>query len=99
MLQREERCLELVDSCLRNSCNLSEVVRSIHVGLLCVQEHPDDRPTMSSVVMMLSNDVALPQPKHPGFFTGRNILKTGTLAYSNTASSENVMSITMLEGR
>ncbi|XP_042038400.1 G-type lectin S-receptor-like serine/threonine-protein kinase At4g27290 [Salvia splendens] len=76
MLNREERSLELIDPCLTNSCNdvSQQVLRSIHVGLLCVQQHPDDRPTMSSVLQMLSNDtVFLPEPKHPGFFIQREM--------------------------
>ncbi|KAI3466174.1 hypothetical protein Pfo_022837 [Paulownia fortunei] len=99
MLYREERSVELVDSNLRDSCYLSEVLRSIHIGLLCVQEYPEDRPNMSSVVLMLSNEGVLPQAKHPGFFTGRNTLKTETSVSSNTPSSTNEMTITMLEAR
>ncbi|KAH6835699.1 S-locus lectin protein kinase family protein [Perilla frutescens var. hirtella] len=97
MLYREDKSVELVDSCLRNSSNLSEVVRSIHVGLLCVQEHPDDRPSMSSVVVMLSNDGVLPEPKHPGFVTERDMLQTMT---SSTGSCTNrITTSVLLEGR
>lgn len=65
MLYREGRSSELVDTCVRNSCSLSEVVQSIHIGLLCVQEWPVNRLSMSSVVKMLGNDSVL-----PGLFTG-----------------------------
>ncbi|KAK6154298.1 hypothetical protein DH2020_008546 [Rehmannia glutinosa] len=99
MLYKEERSLELVDSDLRNSCYLLEVLRSIHIGLLCVQELPEDRPTMSSVVLMLSNEGVLPQAKHPGFFTGRNTFKTESSVSSVTASSTNEMTITLLQAR
>lgn len=54
---------------LRDSCVVSEVLRSIHVGLLCVQHHAEDRPTMLSVVLMLVGEGALPQPKQPAFVT------------------------------
>ena len=54
---------------LRDSCVVSEVLRSIHVGLLCVQHHAEDRPTMLSVVLMLISEGALPPPKQPAFFT------------------------------
>ncbi|KAK6132754.1 hypothetical protein DH2020_033559 [Rehmannia glutinosa] len=99
MLYKEQRSLELVDSDLRNSCDLSKVVRSIHIGLLCVQELPEDRPSMSTVVLMLSNEGVLPQAKHPGFFTGRNTLKAENSVSSNTASSINEMTITLLQAR
>ncbi|KAL8510466.1 hypothetical protein ACS0TY_017324 [Phlomoides rotata] len=98
MLYREGRSSELVDACFRNSLNLSEVVRSIHIGLLCVQEHPEDRPSMPSVVQMLGNDNALPESKYPGFFTGIDELKRETSS-NNTAFSTNPMSITLPEAR
>ncbi|KAG6387372.1 hypothetical protein SASPL_152559 [Salvia splendens] len=68
MLYEEDRSIELVEPCAKKSCDISEVTRSIHVGLLCVQQHPEDRPSMSSVVMMLSNGGALPEAKHPDLF-------------------------------
>ncbi|XP_076941217.1 G-type lectin S-receptor-like serine/threonine-protein kinase At4g27290 [Bidens hawaiensis] len=69
-LYKEGRSIELMSASLHGSCVVvSEVLRSIHVGLLCVQHHPDDRPTMWSVVLMLVSDGALPEPKQPAFFT------------------------------
>ncbi|XP_070675386.1 G-type lectin S-receptor-like serine/threonine-protein kinase SD1-1 isoform X2 [Malus domestica] len=70
-LWKEGRSLELIDEYLTDSCSLSEVLRCIHVSLLCVQHLPEDRPTMSSVVLMLGGESALPQPKKPGFFIGK----------------------------
>ncbi|KAI3457530.1 hypothetical protein Pfo_014193 [Paulownia fortunei] len=87
MLYKEGRSLELVDSYVGNSCYLLEVLRSIQVGLLCVQQCPDDRPSMSSVVLMLGNDGALPQANQPGFFTGRDILNAEISVSSNAATS------------
>ncbi|CAA2953891.1 G-type lectin S-receptor-like serine threonine-kinase At4g27290 isoform X2 [Olea europaea subsp. europaea] len=72
-LYKEERSLELVDAYLCETTNLFEVLRLIHVGLLCVQQCPDDRPSMASVVAMLGNDAALPQANQPGFFAGRDV--------------------------
>lgn len=61
---------ELTDPVLSNeSTPTNEVMRCIHVGLLCVQANPMDRPSMSNVVMMLTNDsLQLPIPKQPAFF-------------------------------
>ncbi|KAL6531048.1 hypothetical protein OROHE_014117 [Orobanche hederae] len=98
LLHREGRSSELVDACFRNSCNLSEVVRSIHIGLLCVQERPEDRPSMSSVVKMLASDNVLPEPIYPGFFTGIDKLKN-EISSNNTHCSINSMSITLLDAR
>ena len=48
---------------------MNKVIRCIHIGLLCVQEDPAHRPTLSTIVMMLSsNTVTLPVPKQPKFF-------------------------------
>ncbi|KAL1567080.1 G-type lectin S-receptor-like serine/threonine-protein kinase0 [Salvia divinorum] len=99
MLYKEERSLEVVDSCLEYSSYSSQVMRSIHVGLLCVQEEMEERPNMSSVVVMLNNDGVLPQPKQPGFFTGRDVIRSETWHSSNTAGSANAMTISLLEAR
>ncbi|CAL2251417.1 unnamed protein product [Prunus armeniaca] len=61
--------LELLDPSMRDSYSRSEVIRCIHIGLLCVQEDPADRPTMQSVVLMLNSySVTLPLPEQPAFF-------------------------------
>ncbi|GMP81190.1 hypothetical protein CsSME_00035982 [Camellia sinensis var. sinensis] len=59
-LYKEGKSLQLIDDVVWESCYLIEVLRLIHVGLLCVQESPEDRPSMSSVVMMLCSEGALP---------------------------------------
>ncbi|KAH9617611.1 hypothetical protein KSS87_023202 [Heliosperma pusillum] len=49
--------------------NSTETLRCIHIGLLCVQENPVDRPTMSSIVLMFSSHtVTLDAPLQPAFF-------------------------------
>ncbi|XP_035839041.1 G-type lectin S-receptor-like serine/threonine-protein kinase At4g27290 [Helianthus annuus] len=68
-LYMDGKCLDLVGAPLLDSCVVSEVLLSIHIGLLCVQNHAEDRPTMSSVVLMLGNDGVLSQPKSLAFFT------------------------------
>ncbi|KAL0320737.1 UNVERIFIED_CONTAM: G-type lectin S-receptor-like serine/threonine-protein kinase [Sesamum radiatum] len=98
-LNKEGRALEVVDSCLGDSFYYSEVVRSIHVGLLCVQQNPEDRPTMSSVVLMLGNEGVFPQAKQPGFFTERDVLAAQSATSTHTASSANEVTITMPEPR
>ena len=56
-----------MDQELAETCPTSEgFLRSFQVGLLCVQESAADRPIMSNVVSMLSNEtMALPAPKKP----------------------------------
>ncbi|KAG6385523.1 hypothetical protein SASPL_154359 [Salvia splendens] len=62
--------------------------------------HPEDRPRMSSVVMMLSNGGALPEAKHAGFFIEREILKSETSVSTTTAtSSTNAITVSLVEAR
>ncbi|KAK1373897.1 Tyrosine-protein kinase [Heracleum sosnowskyi] len=65
VLYQEGKCLELLDLAVMGSYDQSELFRAIHVGLLCVQPRPEDRPSMSMVVSMLSSDIELPHPKDP----------------------------------
>ncbi|KAJ7981662.1 S-receptor-like serine/threonine-protein kinase [Quillaja saponaria] len=99
-LWREERALELIDECIVETCNLSEVRRCIHISLLCMEQHPQDRPSMSSVVLMLGSDVALPQPQQPGFFIGEHSHGGfSSSPFKSTSPSINGLSITVLEPR
>ncbi|KAH1127710.1 hypothetical protein GLYMA_06G261200v4 [Glycine max] len=68
----QQRPMQLMDDLADNSAGLSEILRHIHIGLLCVQQRPEDRPNMSSVVLMLNGEKLLPQPSQPGFYTGNN---------------------------
>ncbi|GAB2235219.1 hypothetical protein Droror1_Dr00027714 [Drosera rotundifolia] len=43
------RSLELVDPVISSTCDPPQALRAIHTGLLCAQQDPDDRPTMSTV--------------------------------------------------
>ncbi|XP_071725847.1 G-type lectin S-receptor-like serine/threonine-protein kinase At4g27290 isoform X2 [Rutidosis leptorrhynchoides] len=96
-LYKEDRTMELIDASLQISPYDSELLRSVQVGLLCVQHSPVDRPSMSSVVLMLSGEGALPEPKQPGFFTQDNILKAQ--ASVDAQGSVNEVTITLLDGR
>lgn len=64
--------MELVDPTLESTCVAQQLLRTVHVALLCVQESAIDRPTTSDMISMLLNDtVLLPAPKRPAFFNGR----------------------------
>ncbi|XP_027348623.1 receptor-like serine/threonine-protein kinase SD1-8 isoform X3 [Abrus precatorius] len=100
-LWKEGNALELIDSSIDNSYSPSDVHRCIQVGLLCVQERAEDRPTMSSVVLMLSSDTAsMPQPKNPGFCLGRNPMETDTSSSKQDEScTVNQVTVTMVDAR
>ena len=92
-----------MNACFEDSYVESQVLRCIHIALLCVQKFPDDRPTMSSVAFMLENEGAVlaSQPKQPGFFVERaSPLIDGSPARSEEESySENAVTITLPDGR
>jgi hypothetical protein len=89
-----------MDSCLKESDVKSQVLRCIQVGLLCVQKLLQDRPAMSSVVFMLSNEgPPLPQPKQPGFFIERSSTDADASTTVEGCHTESAVTITMMEGR
>uniref|UniRef100_A0A6N2NKX6 Uncharacterized protein n=1 Tax=Salix viminalis TaxID=40686 RepID=A0A6N2NKX6_SALVM len=64
---REGTAQNIIDPVLSNG-SATEMMRCIHIGLLCVQENVADRPTMASVVLMLSSSsLALQIPSQPAF--------------------------------
>ncbi|XWS27926.1 hypothetical protein CRYUN_Cryun25bG0022300 [Craigia yunnanensis] len=98
-LWKEGKPLQLIDPLLKESCNILEVIRGIHIGLLCVQQHPEDRPSMPSVVLMLGSDTALIQPKQPGFLLERKSPETDSSSSKLESSSTNDISMSTLQGR
>ncbi|XP_034892299.1 cysteine-rich receptor-like protein kinase 14 isoform X2 [Populus alba] len=106
---REGAALDLIDPILRNG-STAEMMRCIHIGLLCVQENVADRPTMASVVLMLSNSsLTLQIPFEPALFiSSRTYQPDSSLSYTSTMTrsqlkaiplSKNEISITELDPR
>ena len=91
----EERPLELVDESLGDSVIQAQVLRCIHIGLLCVQERPENRPNMSSVIHMLNDDKPLPRPRLPAFYPHQE----DSSPINNEVCSENEVTISLLEAR
>ncbi|KAK9064217.1 hypothetical protein SSX86_015597 [Deinandra increscens subsp. villosa] len=99
-LWKEDNVLELIDESIRAEFSKDEVLRSIHIGLLCVQENAEDRPNMSKVLLMLSSDVInLPQPKYPGFVVGKRCYEKGSLSNQDESLTMNALTSTILVGR
>ncbi|KAL0012572.1 hypothetical protein SO802_007680 [Lithocarpus litseifolius] len=99
-LWNENRALELMDALMEKPIPESEVLRCIQVSLLCVQQHPEDRPPISSVLLLLdSENSSLPQPKQPGFYTERSITENDSSSTGKTPYTATELTITMLQGR
>ncbi|XP_020272762.1 putative receptor-like protein kinase At4g00960 [Asparagus officinalis] len=61
---------EIVDPSLGEDYSRNEVSRCIQIGLLCAQEAPADRPSMSSVFLMLNSSLMpLQDPLPPALLT------------------------------
>ncbi|GKV19194.1 hypothetical protein SLEP1_g29484 [Rubroshorea leprosula] len=101
-LWKEGKGLELIDPVVGSSYADQEVMRCIQVGLLCVQESAEDRPTMHTVVLMLSSETAtMPQPKTPGFCLGRSAVETDSSSskQEDQTFTVNQVTVTMLDAR
>ncbi|KAK4267935.1 hypothetical protein QN277_024653 [Acacia crassicarpa] len=69
---REGTTYNLVDPILNNGSR-NEIMRCIHIGLLCVEENVADRPTMAQLVLMLNSySYCLPSPSKPPHFKNTN---------------------------
>ncbi|XP_068312707.1 cysteine-rich receptor-like protein kinase 29 [Pyrus communis] len=65
---KEDTASNLIDP-ISNSGSIPEIMRCIHIGLLCVQPNTADRPTMATVILMLTSySLDLPVPSQPAFY-------------------------------
>ncbi|XP_047061782.1 cysteine-rich receptor-like protein kinase 6 [Lolium rigidum] len=102
--------VEIMDSSMTSHSPGDQMLKCIHIGLLCVQENPADRPLMSVVTVLLSSStVSLQAPSRPAFCiekSGANDSDIHTEPYrgnsestSRSPMSPNEVSITELEPR
>ncbi|KAJ4917133.1 Cysteine-rich receptor-like protein kinase 11 [Raphanus sativus] len=87
-LWRKGSPLELVNPAIGRNYQPNEVTRCIHIALLCVQDNPEDRPMLSTIILMLtSNTITLPVPQLPAFFT-RSMHRLDPLSEELVVSSQ-----------
>ncbi|KAG6502151.1 hypothetical protein ZIOFF_042040 [Zingiber officinale] len=99
-LWKEGKALNLVDKSIGDSFPTTEVLSCIKIGLLCVQELPEDRPTMNTLLKMLDTDISLlPEPTQPGFVNLRGLFDTESSSTNRSNISKNTVSHTLFEGR
>ncbi|XP_019089519.1 PREDICTED: cysteine-rich receptor-like protein kinase 28 [Camelina sativa] len=78
---QDDTILSVIDASLTTGSR-NEILRCIHIGLLCVQESSATRPTMDSVALMLNSDsYTLPTPSRPAFVVESSVMP------SNVSSS------------
>ncbi|KAH7867307.1 hypothetical protein Vadar_031766 [Vaccinium darrowii] len=96
-----ETPLDLMDATMKGTYSRDEVIRCIHIALLCVQEDPNARPPMAMVVPMLDGySTVMSIPQEPGFFA-RSItnIELDQCANKSIVWSVNEVSITELQPR
>uniref|UniRef100_A0A0E0BM06 Protein kinase domain-containing protein n=1 Tax=Oryza glumipatula TaxID=40148 RepID=A0A0E0BM06_9ORYZ len=68
-LWKDGNLMELIDPSLHDETHAAEMKRWVQIALLCVQQSPEERPSMWDVLLMLSCDsVILPEPKLPAYY-------------------------------
>ncbi|XP_075666911.1 G-type lectin S-receptor-like serine/threonine-protein kinase At1g11300 [Castanea sativa] len=99
-LWNADNIIALIDTMVYESCFEMEILRCIHVGLLCVQEFAKDRPTVSVVISMLKSEILdLPRPEQPAF-TERQIPLDKKLSHSSQRIfSVNDVTVSKVQGR
>ncbi|CDO99859.1 unnamed protein product [Coffea canephora] len=99
-LWNENKPMNLVDPPLLVPPTETEILRHVHVGLLCVQDSPEDRPNVSTVLSMLNDEIAeLPRPKVPSHITARGLSRSSSLQSTIIIpSSDNDFSLINIEG-
>ncbi|KAL4308846.1 hypothetical protein GQ457_01G004930 [Hibiscus cannabinus] len=95
-LWKEGKPLDVADDFLVETGDLSELLRCIHVSLLCVQHHPQERPSMSSVIVMLESRNDLPSPQQPGFLFCKKYFEADSF---DGTPSKNEVTLSLLQAR
>ncbi|KAL1537438.1 non-specific serine/threonine protein kinase [Salvia divinorum] len=91
--------LSFVEESIASRETEEEMVRCIQIGLLCVQESPNNRPAIQTVLSMLSGEIVeLPVPKQPVFAENGSTLGPNGSTQQNVYSN-NELTLSVLDGR
>ncbi|RZB53142.1 cysteine-rich receptor-like protein kinase 7 isoform X1 [Glycine soja] len=79
--------LNILDPKLRGDYSKIEVIKCIQIGLLCVQENPDARPSMLAIASYLSNhSIELPPPLEPAIFILNSKMNPQIVTHESSSS-------------
>jgi len=79
--------LNILDPKLRGDYSKIEVIKCIQIGLLCVQENPEARPSMLTIISYLSNhSVELSSPLEPAIFILDSKMNPKIVAHESSSS-------------
>ncbi|XP_061362728.1 G-type lectin S-receptor-like serine/threonine-protein kinase At1g11330 isoform X2 [Gastrolobium bilobum] len=98
-LWNEDNTVSLIDTEIWDPLLESSMLRCIHIGLLCVQELTRERPTISTVVLMLISEIThLPPPGLVAFVQKQNFPSINSNQKSQCNSNNNV-TLSEIQGR
>ncbi|KAL4309535.1 hypothetical protein GQ457_01G046640 [Hibiscus cannabinus] len=96
----EDKAMEIVDPSVRDSCSPNQVLKCIHIGMLCVQDSAMHRPTMAAVVLMLESEApTLPKARQPTFSSIGSSDDGQSNPDGQEIVSSNNVTVTMIVGR
>ncbi|KAE8728805.1 S-locus-specific glycoprotein S6 [Hibiscus syriacus] len=96
----EDKVMDLVDPCIRDSSSPNEVLKCIHIGMLCVQDSPAHRPKMDAVMVLLESETAtLPTPTKPTYTFLRTAVEEEYVVDDKEIVSSNDITVTTIVGR
>ncbi|KAL2931555.1 Cysteine-rich receptor-like protein kinase 6 [Bienertia sinuspersici] len=99
-LWNDGKSFELVDTTLNNYFSREEIIKCIHIGLLCIQEDAVLRPRMTSIVADLNGQASnLPMPKPPNFFGTTNNNEDNEIQHNRVGVYTGTRTITELYPR
>ncbi|KAG5527942.1 hypothetical protein RHGRI_028763 [Rhododendron griersonianum] len=98
-LEQEGRLMELVDVTM-GSFPRNDVLRCIRIGLLCCQESVQDRPMMSSALVMLTDNlVTLPAGGRLGYQDPRDNTIIPNPGINPASCTRNSITLSLANGR
>ncbi|MBA0626766.1 hypothetical protein Godav_004371 [Gossypium davidsonii] len=99
-LWSEDKAMDLVDPSIRDTCSPNEVLKCIHIGMLCVQDSAVHRPTMAAVVLLLESETPmLPMPTKPTYTFLRSAIEEEYIGDAQEIVSSNDLTVTVIVGR
>ncbi|CAN7111511.1 unnamed protein product [Brassica rapa subsp. narinosa] len=83
---------ELIDPTVKDTQDVNEAMRCIHVGMLCTQDSVIYRPNIGSVLLMLESRMSnLPRPRQPTF---HSFLNSGEIVEGQDVATVNDITLT-----
>ncbi|XP_022716019.1 G-type lectin S-receptor-like serine/threonine-protein kinase B120 [Durio zibethinus] len=96
----EDKAMDLIDPSIQDSCSPNEVLKCIHIGMLCVQDSAMHRPTMAAVVLMLESETPTrPMPRPPDYTSMSSSIDAEYILDGQEIVSSNDVTVTMVVGR